>query len=82
MQPVSRRMNNHKFDVSNFTNDGFSSLVASHFNEGTHNMSDFSFMPVDVINNNINRLCKETFWIHKLQTLHPNGLNSKTLFTV
>ena len=82
MQPVSRRMNSHKFDISNFSNPAFSTLVAGHFNLRNHSISDFSFMPIDVVNNQIDRLCKETFWIHKLQTLHPNGLNSKALFNV
>ena len=31
MQPLSRRMNSHKFDISDFTVDPFSTLVASYF---------------------------------------------------
>lgn len=81
-QPVSKRMNSHKFDITNFKDPTFSTLVATHFNENNHSMADFTFMPVDVINNSVNRLCKETFWIHKLKTLNPNGLNSKALFSV
>ena len=47
--------------ILNFTDDTFSTLVASHFNESAHNMSHFAFMPIDIINNNVNRICKETF---------------------
>ena len=82
-QPVSKRMNSHKFDVcSNYINPAFSTNVAVHFNSTNHSMNDFSFMPIDVVNNGIDRLCKETFWIHKLKSLIPEGLNSKILFNV
>ena len=81
-QPVSKRMNSHKFDVCNFMDPAFSTHVATHFNSTNHSIDDFSFMPIDVVNSTIDRLCKETFWIHKLKTLYPEGLNSKLLFTV
>jgi hypothetical protein len=82
MQPVSKRMNSHRFDIRNFSNPEFSTLVASHFNEDHHSANDFSFMPIDVVNNNIDRLCKETYYIHRLKTLHPNGMNNKVLFNI
>ena len=37
-------------------------------------------MPTDVIDNTFDRLCKETYWIHRLWTVHPGGMNSKVLF--
>ena len=52
-----------------FTDDIFLTLVASHFNESAHNMSHFSLMPIDIINNNVNHLCN-------IQTLHTKALNS------
>ena len=82
MQPVAKRMNSHKFDISNFIDPAYSSLVAGHFNKEGHSFKDFTFMPIDIVNNQMDRLCKETFWIHKLRTLNPDGLNSKTLFNV
>ena len=82
MQPVSKRMNSHKFDITSFMDPSFSSNVATHFNSEGHSMKDFSFMPIDIVSNNIDRLCKETYWIHKLKTLSPDGLNSKLLFPV
>ena len=75
-------MNSHRFDICNFSDPSFSSLVACHFNSQNHSITDFSFMPVDVIENNFQRLCKETFWMHKLRTVYPEGMNSKTLFKI
>ena len=35
-------------------------------------------MPInDVVENNLDRLCKETFWIYILKTMIHNGLNNK-----
>lgn len=81
-QQVSKRMNSHRFDICSFTDPAFSSGVATHFNLDDHNASDFSFMPIDIVKNDFDRLCKESFWIHKLQTLQPNGMNSKQLFNI
>ena len=39
---------------------------------------DFSFLPIDVVNNEMT----ETYWIHKLDTLYHNGMNSKLLYNV
>ena len=54
-QPVSRRMNSHRFDICNFEDPLFSSTVATHFNSDHHSICDFSFMPIDVVPNNFNR---------------------------
>ena len=80
LKTVSKRMNSHRFDISNYTDPSFSSLVATHFNSDNHCINDFSFMPIDVIDNTFDRLCKETYWIHRLGTVHPGGMNSKVLF--
>ena len=81
-QQVSGRMNSHRYDICNFENPAFSSSVATHFNSSNHLINDFSFMPIDIVKDDFNRLCKEAFWIHKLQTLQPNGLNSKLLYNI
>jgi hypothetical protein len=81
-QPVSKRMNSHRFDINNFSDPEFSTYVSSHFNSTNHTIQDFSFMPIDVKINSNDRLCRETFWIHKLKTFYPDGLNSKVLFNV
>ena len=75
-QQVSKRMNSHRYGICNFENPAFSSSVATHFHD--HSLNDFSFMQIDIFN----RLCKEAFWIYKLQTLQPNGLNSKLLYNI
>ena len=82
-QNVSRRMNSHRFDIRNSEINSISH-VASHFGSSDTNctMSDFSFQPIDFVNNNLDRLCKETFWIHKLTTMIPDGLNNKLLYNI
>lgn len=62
---------------SNFGDPAFTSTVTTHFNLAEYNIYDFSVMPIDIVADDINPLCRESFWIHKLQTLHLNGLNSK-----
>ena len=37
-------------------------------------------MAIDVIDNTSDRLCKETYWIYRLGTVHPGCMNSKVLF--
>ena len=66
----------------NFEYPAFSSSVATHFNSSDHSLNDFSFMPIDIVKDDFNRLCKEAFWIHKLQTLQTNDLNSKLLYNI
>ena len=54
----------------------------SSINSNGHSIEDFSFMPIDYVSNNMNRLLKETYWIHKLDTLYPKGLNAKVLYKI
>ena len=81
-QLVSNRMNSHKFDIRNMSDPSFSTNVAIHFNSNGHSIEDFSFMPIDYVSNNMNRLLKETYWIHKLDTLYPKSLNAKVLYKI
>ena len=76
-QQVSKRKNSHRFDINNFDSQSLASNVALHFNSYPHYFTDFSFLPFDVVKDEITRLCKETYWIHKLDTLHSKGMNSK-----
>ena len=73
-------MNSHRFDIfhypDNFTN------ASMHFNENGHTPNDFSFAPIDKIEAEWPRLLKETYWMHRLNTLHPNGMNSKVLYQI
>ena len=79
-QLLSKRMNSHRFDIKSICHPSFSSNVALHFNE--HSPEDFAFMPIDYVSDNMKRLLKETYWIHKLDTLHPKGLNAKSLYNI
>ena len=80
-QLVSNRMNSHKFDIRNMSDPIFSTAVANHFNSNGHSIEDFSCMPIDYVSDNMNILLKETFWIHKLDTKYPKGLNVKVLYS-
>ena len=81
-QQVSKRMNSHRFDINNYDSEGYATNVALHFNSNSHSIADFSFLPIDVVNDEMTRLCKETYWIHKLETMSPKGMNSKLLYNV
>ena len=81
-QQVSKRMNSHRFDINNYDSEGYATNVALHFNSDSHSIADFSFLPIDVVNDEMTRLCKETYWIHKLETMSPKGMNSKLLYNV
>ena len=58
---------------NNYGDRGYTTNVALHFNSDAY----FRFLHIDSVNNEMDRLCKQTYWIHKLETLHPNGMNSK-----
>ena len=77
-QKCANRMNNHKYDIAHFP-DTFTN-VSEHFNSAGHSIQDFSFMPIDRVTNDWKRLLKETTWMHVLDTVSPNGMNSKVLF--
>ena len=81
-QQTSRRMNSHIHDINNFTDPLFSTHVASHFNLPDHTIKDFLFVPFDIVDDEFQRLCKESYWIHKFQTMHPKGLNAKVLYNI
>ena len=77
-QKCSQRMNSHKFDIKHFPET--CTNVSEHFNSPGHSLNDFSFMPIDQIHNNWQRLLKETKWMYFLGTKIPNGMNSKILY--
>ena len=76
-QLVSNRMNSHNFDIRNMSDPSVSTNVAIHFNSDEHSIEDFSFLSIDYVSDNMDRLLKGTFWIHNLDTLYPKGLNAK-----
>ena len=76
-QRVSKRMNSHRIDIcrypDNFTN------VSVQINENGHTPNDFSFAPIDKVEAEWPRLLKETYWMHRLNTIYPNRMNSKVV---
>ena len=39
-------------------------------------------MAIDIVPDDVKRLLKETYWIHKLETKFPSGLNTKLINNV
>ena len=77
-QKVSKRMNSHQFDICHYP-DNFTN-VSVHINENGHTPNDFSFTPIDKVEAEWPRLLKETYWLHRLNTNYPNGMNSKVVY--
>ena len=75
-QKCANRMNNHKYDIVHFP-DTFIN-VSEHFNSAGHSIQDF-LLSIDKVTNDWKRLLKETTWMHVLDTVSPNGMNSKVL---
>ena len=73
-------MNSHRFDICHYP-DNFTN-VSVHFSENGHTPSDFSFPPIDKVEAEWQRLLKETYWIHRLNNIYPNGINSKVLYQI
>ena len=81
-QQISKRMNQHRSDIKNYIDHSFSSHVAIHFNQSSHTARDFSFQPIVRVDSEMERLLKETYWIHRLNTIYPKRINSKTLHDI
>ena len=81
-QQVSKHMNSYRFDINTYDGQSYATNVALHFNSDSPSLNDFGFLPIDVVKKEMDRLCKETYWIHKLDTLHPKGMDSKLLYTI
>ena len=71
-----KRMNSHRFDINNYDDQGYATNVTLDFNSDSHSLDDFRFVPIDIVNSMMDRLCKETYWIH------PKGMNSKLLYDI
>ena len=78
---VRDRLNGHLSDIRRNTDKP----VARHFNTNDHNIKDLIISPIEKITENITqdpeqtkkiRLIREDFWIEKLNTLTPNGINT------
>lgn len=64
------------------------STVARHFFENNHHISDLSWQVIERIyaidqhNVGVTLLKREAFWINKLESLAPKGLNESNLTSV
>ena len=77
---LRRRINNHR---STIKTKRITEPVAEHFNLDGHKWED---MTVIVIDHNprwsdSDRKNKEKFWMHRLKSFHPNGMNKINDFT-
>ena len=81
-RPFNIRINNHRKDITK--HDAIP--VCKHFNNPSHNFNTHAKFTIIEQLRTLNetkeeltlRLRKrENFWINKLNTLHPNGLNSE-----
>ena len=53
-------------------------LVANHSCNNNHTVENYKVIGIERVNGDVNlREVKESFWIKKLQTYEPQGLNKK-----
>jgi hypothetical protein len=78
VQPFNKRMNGHRSDLAKKTH-----LPASqHFVLPGHSLDNFGRFKIYIIDHNLSwkenqRQKRESFWIRKLRTLHPEDINKK-----
>ena len=51
-------------------------------NAADHSLSDFSFMPIDIVQDNKELLLTEIYWVHELGTKIPSCLNIVLIYNV
>ena len=73
-------MNSHRFDILHYPES--ITNISVHFNENGHSVDDFSFTPIDKVENEWPRFLKETYWMHRLKTLSPNAVNTNVLYQI
>jgi hypothetical protein len=77
MTPLKKRFYQHYQDIR--TNKG--TLVTRHFNLPGHTIKDMKVMPIELAHcapaDHARRLAREAFWMTKLRTTYPLGLNTK-----
>ena len=73
-------MNNHKYVIVHFP-DTFTN-VSEHITSAGHSIKelDRSFMPIYTVTKDWKRRLKETTWMHVLDTVSPNAMNSEVSF--
>jgi hypothetical protein len=52
--------------------------LSLHFNLPSHSISNLTVQIIDIASNTSELDTLEHYWIHRLQTTHPYGLNCKS----
>ena len=65
------RFTRHRFDINHKENKS----VANHFNSTDHSLKDCVIFPIEAVDKEEFLTKRENYWIQKLQTLSPCGLN-------
>ena len=69
----------HTQNLSRIDRRNGADAITQHFTEGQHTKEDYKIVGIEKIERNDNyRKTREQFWITKLKTLKPVGLNTKT----
>lgn len=71
---LRERFTRHKFDIIH-TKD---KSVSNHFNQPNHTLDNINIIPIEQVLDSNHLLTRETFWISKLKTNSPFGLNNTT----
>ena len=72
------RFANHKTDIKYYGTDKGKKLpIGKHFNMTGHSFADFTIMGIELLKKRDERIIlkRESFWIRKLHTLIPEGIN-------
>ncbi|KAI8516763.1 corticospinal neuron axon guidance through spinal cord [Branchiostoma belcheri] len=81
-QTLANRLNGHRSAI----NTKKDTPVSAHFNQTHHSVGDLEILGIERLRYTGNedltrqrRLQRESYWIHQLRTLHPDGLNQESL---
>ncbi|KAI8497723.1 hypothetical protein Bbelb_243750 [Branchiostoma belcheri] len=81
-QTLANRLNGHQSAI----NTKKDIPVSAHFNQTHHSVGDLEILGIERLRYTGNedltrqrRLQRESYWIHQLRTLHPDGLNQESL---
>ena len=74
---LKQRFYLHRSNIK--TNKNMCPLITEHFNQPNHSLLDLRCMPIEIsfTDNTSRRRKREQFWVSKLRTLTPDGLNTK-----
>jgi len=72
------RFNNTRSEIKRNAKGSKSLPYVAHFNSGDHTVDDITLMPIEQIHNRTDTtiLRRESFWIAKLKTRRPSGINA------